>query len=190
MPPSALRPRRCTASETTIIHFVSTQPRPPSPDDTAMRPPAQGTLSVANTWSDSGLCKPRARLCSAAPELTRLQDCFYASVFENESPHLKTLPLAVQQKQIVVTCNYVARERVSFLVVSATLYEYTCSSHDSPAKPADLRAAGTEKAPADHRCKKTLSGRRNRTGRGPDTLQKCFQRAILVAEILLVECAV
>jgi DNA polymerase iota len=41
------------------------------------------------------------------------QDCFYASVFENEDPSLKLLPLAVQQKQIIVTCNYEARRRVS-----------------------------------------------------------------------------
>ncbi|KAF2865363.1 hypothetical protein BDV95DRAFT_531382 [Massariosphaeria phaeospora] len=38
-------------------------------------------------------------------------DCFYASVFENETPALRSLPLAVQQKQIVVTCNYEARRR-------------------------------------------------------------------------------
>ncbi|KAF2273361.1 DNA/RNA polymerase, partial [Westerdykella ornata] len=38
-------------------------------------------------------------------------DCFYASVFENENPELRSLPLAVQQKQIVVTCNYEARRR-------------------------------------------------------------------------------
>ncbi|KAL4990587.1 hypothetical protein BDW68DRAFT_194250 [Aspergillus falconensis] len=38
-------------------------------------------------------------------------DCFYASVFEAEQPILKTLPLAIQQKQIVVTCNYEARRR-------------------------------------------------------------------------------
>ncbi|KAF2624210.1 DNA/RNA polymerase [Macroventuria anomochaeta] len=38
-------------------------------------------------------------------------DCFYASVFEREQPRLKALPLAVQQKQIVVTCNYEARRR-------------------------------------------------------------------------------
>ncbi|KAI0997082.1 hypothetical protein K3495_g11104 [Podosphaera aphanis] len=36
-------------------------------------------------------------------------DCFYASVFENENPALKSVPLAVQQKQIIVTCNYAAR---------------------------------------------------------------------------------
>ncbi|CAI7645577.1 unnamed protein product [Penicillium glandicola] len=38
-------------------------------------------------------------------------DCFYASVFEAEQPELRSLPLAVQQKQIVVTCNYEARRR-------------------------------------------------------------------------------
>ncbi|KAJ5899686.1 hypothetical protein N7495_004430 [Penicillium taxi] len=38
-------------------------------------------------------------------------DCFYASVFELENPALKSVPLAVQQKQIVVTCNYEARRR-------------------------------------------------------------------------------
>ncbi|PVH80834.1 DNA/RNA polymerase [Cadophora sp. DSE1049] len=38
-------------------------------------------------------------------------DCFYASVFENENPALKSVPLAVQQKQIIVTCNYEARRR-------------------------------------------------------------------------------
>ena len=46
--------------------------------------------------------------------LTRSQqdyDCFYAAVFEKEDPKLKSLPLAVQQKQIIVTCNYEARRR-------------------------------------------------------------------------------
>ncbi|KAF2460234.1 hypothetical protein BDY21DRAFT_405586, partial [Lineolata rhizophorae] len=38
-------------------------------------------------------------------------DCFYASVFEAENAALKGRPLAVQQKQIVVTCNYEARRR-------------------------------------------------------------------------------
>ncbi|GAB7337128.1 hypothetical protein MBLNU457_g2524t1 [Dothideomycetes sp. NU457] len=38
-------------------------------------------------------------------------DCFYASVFEAENPTLKSLPLAVQQKHIIVTCNYEARRR-------------------------------------------------------------------------------
>ena len=38
-------------------------------------------------------------------------DCFYASVVEHEDPTLKALPLAIQQKQIIVTCNYEARRR-------------------------------------------------------------------------------
>ncbi|MCJ1251102.1 hypothetical protein MMC30_008333 [Trapelia coarctata] len=38
-------------------------------------------------------------------------DCFYAAVFEAENPVLKSLPLAVQQKHIIVTCNYEARRR-------------------------------------------------------------------------------
>ncbi|QDS73675.1 hypothetical protein FKW77_002812 [Venturia effusa] len=38
-------------------------------------------------------------------------DCFYASVFEADNPALKGLPLAVQQKHIIVTCNYEARRR-------------------------------------------------------------------------------
>ncbi|KAK7608712.1 hypothetical protein JOL62DRAFT_593567 [Phyllosticta paracitricarpa] len=38
-------------------------------------------------------------------------DAFYCSVFEAENPQLKFLPMAVQQKQIIVTCNYEARRR-------------------------------------------------------------------------------
>ncbi|KAI3341438.1 hypothetical protein F4824DRAFT_448884 [Ustulina deusta] len=38
-------------------------------------------------------------------------DCFYASVFENENPALKSQPLGVKQKSILATCNYVARAR-------------------------------------------------------------------------------
>ncbi|KAF8466243.1 hypothetical protein BDZ91DRAFT_763353 [Kalaharituber pfeilii] len=38
-------------------------------------------------------------------------DCFYASVIENERPELRALPLGIQQKNILATCNYVARAR-------------------------------------------------------------------------------
>ena len=38
---------------------------------------------------------------------------FYAAVFEAERPELKSLPLAVQQKQIIVTCNYEGKEAPS-----------------------------------------------------------------------------
>jgi DNA polymerase iota len=60
----------------------------------------------------SPLCKPRHRLeYSHLILLFKDYDCFYASVFEAENPKLKSLPLAVQQKQIIVTCNYEARRR-------------------------------------------------------------------------------
>lgn len=32
-------------------------------------------------------------------------------MFEAKNPSLKSLPLAIQQKQIIVTCNYEARRR-------------------------------------------------------------------------------
>ncbi|OLN92262.1 DNA polymerase iota [Colletotrichum chlorophyti] len=38
-------------------------------------------------------------------------DCFYASVYENQDPRLKALPLGVKQKNILATCNYVARRK-------------------------------------------------------------------------------
>ncbi|KAK6359443.1 hypothetical protein TWF696_000602 [Orbilia brochopaga] len=38
-------------------------------------------------------------------------DCFYASCHEKINPALKNMPLAIQQKQIIVTCNYVARKK-------------------------------------------------------------------------------
>ena len=38
-------------------------------------------------------------------------DCFYAQVEMIRNPELRNLPLGVQQKHIVVTCNYVARKR-------------------------------------------------------------------------------
>lgn len=37
-------------------------------------------------------------------------DCFYAQVEELRDVSLRTKPLGIQQKQIVVTCNYVARQ--------------------------------------------------------------------------------
>lgn len=37
-------------------------------------------------------------------------DCFYAQVEINKKPELANLPVGVQQKNIVVTSNYVARE--------------------------------------------------------------------------------
>ncbi|XP_068716159.1 DNA polymerase iota-like [Montipora foliosa] len=38
-------------------------------------------------------------------------DCFYAQVEMIRNPDLRNVPLGIQQKHIVVTCNYVARKR-------------------------------------------------------------------------------
>ncbi|KAF2214669.1 hypothetical protein CERZMDRAFT_65915 [Cercospora zeae-maydis SCOH1-5] len=38
-------------------------------------------------------------------------DCFYAAVFEAKNPSLRGIPLAIRQKQIIVTANYEARRR-------------------------------------------------------------------------------
>ncbi|XP_046545340.1 DNA polymerase iota-like isoform X2 [Haliotis rubra] len=38
-------------------------------------------------------------------------DCFYAQVEMIRNPHLRKKPLGIQQKYIIVTCNYVARAR-------------------------------------------------------------------------------
>ena len=38
-------------------------------------------------------------------------DCFYAQVEMLRDPSLALKPLGIQQKNIVVTCNYVARQR-------------------------------------------------------------------------------
>jgi DNA polymerase iota len=54
---------------------------------------------------------PACQLTLSCPSVIQDYDCFYASVFEAENPALKSLPLAVQQKHIIVTCNYEARRR-------------------------------------------------------------------------------
>lgn len=38
-------------------------------------------------------------------------DCFYAQVEELRDPNLKTVPLGIQQKNCLVTCNYLARAK-------------------------------------------------------------------------------
>lgn len=38
-------------------------------------------------------------------------DCFYAQVEMIKDPSLRSIPLGIKQKNIVVTCNYVAREK-------------------------------------------------------------------------------
>jgi hypothetical protein len=132
------------------------------------------------TRSPAGLCRRPLLFvtcrvpCSKTYTLAH-QDCFYASVFENESPHLKTLPLAVQQKQIIVTCNYTARSRVSWLPS-----KLISSLHI-------LTRAGPPQATTDLRSEKTLSRRGHRPGRGSHSIQKCLEGAVRLSQVLLLE---
>ncbi|KAL8674719.1 MAG: hypothetical protein Q9168_000877 [Polycauliona sp. 1 TL-2023] len=52
--------------------------------------------------------------------------CKYAAVFEKEDPKLRYLPLAVQQKQIIVTCNYEARRQGLYKLQRVTEARKTC----------------------------------------------------------------
>uniref|UniRef100_A0A8C1IA56 Polymerase (DNA directed) iota n=1 Tax=Cyprinus carpio TaxID=7962 RepID=A0A8C1IA56_CYPCA len=47
-------------------------------------------------------------------------DCFYAQVEMIRNPALRTKPLGIQQKYIIVTCNYVAREHGVNKLMSVT----------------------------------------------------------------------
>ncbi|CAG5925139.1 unnamed protein product [Menidia menidia] len=53
-------------------------------------------------------------------------DCFYAQVEMIRNPALRLVPLGIQQKYIVVTCNYVARERGVNKLMSITDAKEKC----------------------------------------------------------------
>lgn len=53
-------------------------------------------------------------------------DCFYAQVEMIRNPALRKVPLGVQQKYIIVTCNYVARERGLTKLMSVTDAKEKC----------------------------------------------------------------
>ncbi|KAL5612948.1 hypothetical protein BROUX41_003975 [Berkeleyomyces rouxiae] len=99
-----------TNPNSTACHDTQRPPSRPRPAPTAF----SGTLNIAQT----GQARPGIDLEVKARTPRRKDDrlilhfdydCFYASVFEKHDPSLKTRPLAVRQKAIVATCNYVAR---------------------------------------------------------------------------------
>jgi DNA polymerase iota len=53
-------------------------------------------------------------------------DCFYASVVENENPALKSVPLCIQQKQIIATCNYPARAKGLYKLQTISEVKQVC----------------------------------------------------------------
>uniref|UniRef100_A0A8C6WWA8 Polymerase (DNA directed) iota n=1 Tax=Neogobius melanostomus TaxID=47308 RepID=A0A8C6WWA8_9GOBI len=65
----------------------------------------------------------------AAPQKVILHfdlDCFYAQVEMIRNPALRNVPLGVQQKYIIVTCNYVAREHGVTKLMSVTDAKEKC----------------------------------------------------------------
>ncbi|ETN43209.1 uncharacterized protein HMPREF1541_02368 [Cyphellophora europaea CBS 101466] len=85
----------------------------------------------ANVVWQRGICLGRSSLL-LIPRSTSLTtsivdyDAFYASVVEHEDPNLKSVPLIIQQKQIVCTCNYKARERGVYKLQLMTEALKTC----------------------------------------------------------------
>ncbi|XP_072290074.1 DNA polymerase iota [Eucyclogobius newberryi] len=68
-------------------------------------------------------------LTSSAPHKVILHfdmDCFYAQVEMIRNPALRTVPLGIQQKYIIVTCNYVAREQGVTKLMSVTEAKEKC----------------------------------------------------------------
>ncbi|XP_012733910.2 DNA polymerase iota [Fundulus heteroclitus] len=53
-------------------------------------------------------------------------DCFYAQVEMIRNPALRDVPLGIQQKYIIVTCNYMARERGVTKLMSVTDAKEKC----------------------------------------------------------------
>ncbi|XP_026199580.1 DNA polymerase iota [Anabas testudineus] len=53
-------------------------------------------------------------------------DCFYAQVEMIRNPALRDVPLGIQQKYIIVTCNYVAREQGLTKLMSVTDAKEKC----------------------------------------------------------------
>ncbi|XP_054867115.1 DNA polymerase iota isoform X1 [Amphiprion ocellaris] len=72
-----------------------------------------------NSFVDPAAPTPAAAAAASGPSVTKTHkiilhfdlDCFYAQVEMIRNPALREVPLGIQQKYIIVTCNYVAREQ-------------------------------------------------------------------------------
>ncbi|XP_047197173.1 DNA polymerase iota isoform X2 [Hippoglossus stenolepis] len=77
--------------------------------DSAPAPAAPGVPAAAAAPGPS-LNKPSAATSAHRVILHFDLDCFYAQVEMIRNPALREVPLGIQQKYIIVTCNYVARD--------------------------------------------------------------------------------
>lgn len=90
-----------------------------------------------NSFVDSSTHSPPAAAASG-PSISKTRvpahqvilhfdlDCFYAQVEMIRNPALREVPLGIQQKYIIVTCNYVARERGVNKLMSVTDAKEKC----------------------------------------------------------------
>lgn len=81
--------------------------------DTAVRGPAAASASFISATTTTTTHPHRVILHFDL-------DCFYAQVEMIRNPALREVPLGIQQKYIIVTCNYVARERGVTKLMSVT----------------------------------------------------------------------
>ncbi|KAL2886231.1 DNA polymerase iota [Ceratocystis lukuohia] len=122
---SASTTAHCNSNRPYHAACHSMQRSPTNPSLAPTISPATLTTITTSTATAMAVAKPRPGAgrggSEARPRTPRRRDdrlilhfdydCFYASVFEKHDPSLKSKPLAVRQKSIIATCNYVARAR-------------------------------------------------------------------------------
>ncbi|XP_022047199.2 DNA polymerase iota isoform X1 [Acanthochromis polyacanthus] len=87
-----------------------------------------------NSFVDPAAPTPAAAATASGPSITKTHkiilhfdlDCFYAQVEMIRNPALREVPLGIQQKYIIVTCNYVAREQGVTKLMSVTDAKEKC----------------------------------------------------------------
>ncbi|XP_062273232.1 DNA polymerase iota isoform X1 [Scomber scombrus] len=79
-------------------------------------PPSSATTTAAAAGSNLSKIPTPAHRVIVHFDL----DCFYAQVEMIRNPALRDVPLGIQQKNIIVTCNYVAREQGLTKLMSIT----------------------------------------------------------------------
>ncbi|XP_040050898.2 DNA polymerase iota isoform X1 [Gasterosteus aculeatus] len=80
----------------------------------------------ANAASDASLDKTSGAITGERVILHFDLDCFYAQVEMLRNPSLRDVPLGIQQKYIIVTCNYVARGHGVTKLMSVTDAKEKC----------------------------------------------------------------
>ncbi|CAN9512912.1 unnamed protein product [Ophioblennius macclurei] len=84
---------------------------------------ADAVVLAPSAAAGSAVSSKTTTITTARPHRVILHfdlDCFYAQVEMIRNPALRQVPLGIQQKYIIVTCNYVARKRGVTKLMSVT----------------------------------------------------------------------